>query len=166
MISKLPPLRGHPIRILFRKQLFTPAGVAVHAASAIRDRRILLEEPLLADEGALGRVLIHEIFHFAWVRQSNATRRAWEQRLAEELRAGARGELGWSSELRKRALAASEMESRTRRWREYACESFCDTAAWLLSGTRSAESTLAARWRNRRRRWFSNFFPTGQRIAV
>jgi hypothetical protein len=75
--------------------------------------------------------------------------------LAAELRAGARGELGWSAEWRKRALAPADLAARTRRWREYCCESFCDTAAWLFAGLPGhSEFTLAGRWRERRRRWF------------
>jgi hypothetical protein len=41
-------------------------------------------------------------------------------------------------------------------WREYCCESFCDTAAWLYSGVQvHSEFTLAGRYRHRRRVWFA-----------
>jgi hypothetical protein len=44
---------------------------------------------------------------------------------------------------------------RTRRWREYCCESFCDTAAWLYSGMRRhPEFALAAQFSAPRRAWF------------
>ena len=69
----------------------------------------------------------------------------------------AKGELGWSAEWRKAKLTAADGERRSRRWREYCCESFCDTAAWLYSVTSShAEYTLAGRFRIARRRWFES----------
>ena len=75
------------------------------AATHIPRRRILLDAGLLrADPGEFERILVHEIFHFAWVRLSNQTRRSWEGVLAAELAARARGELGWSSEWRKNKL--------------------------------------------------------------
>jgi hypothetical protein len=102
------------------------------------------------------RIFIHELFHFVWVRLSNARRWSYEALLREEWLAGARGELGWSAEWRKRALGTGDPEARTRRWREYVCESFCDSAAWLLSGVRShPEYTLASRFSRRRRQWFT-----------
>ena len=55
-----------------------------------------------------------------------------------------------------------------RRWSEYACESFCDTAAWLYAGAgEHAEFTLAARWSEARRAWFAALearHPAGLRI--
>jgi hypothetical protein len=54
-------------------------------------------------------------------------------------------------------LGSDGVRYRTRRWREYCCESFCDTAAWMYSGVRShPEFTLAPRFRARRRLWFEN----------
>jgi len=101
------------------------------------------------------RIFVHELFHFVWLRAGNAKRRDWEAVLAGEIKARARGELGWSAEWRKQALDGRDAGTRTRRWREYCCESFCDTAAWLYSGTRRhAEFTLAARFRAARRAWF------------
>src|ERR1035441_9078694 len=59
------------------------------------------------------------------------------------MRAG--GELSVSAEWRKRALRAADIDGRTRRWREYCCESFCDTAAWLYSARELHEEfTLGA----------------------
>jgi len=66
-----------------------------------------------------------------------------------------RGELGWSAEWRKSKLTPLDRRERTRKWREYCCESFCDTAAWLYAGVRThAEFTLAAAGRAERREWF------------
>jgi hypothetical protein len=85
----------------------------------------------------------------------NASRRAFEELLAREWRSGARGELGWSAELRKGRLTVLDVRSRSRRWREYCCESFCDTAAWLYSGVRSHEEfTLERSFRPARRSYF------------
>ncbi len=49
---------------------------------------------------------------------------------------------------------------RTRPWREYCCESFCDTASWLHSGCDS-ENTLAAVRRRTRTAWFMANFAEG-----
>jgi hypothetical protein len=55
-----------------------------------------------------------------------------------------------------------------RQWSEYACESFCDTAAWAYAGAgEHAEFTLAARWSEARRAWFAALearHPAGLRI--
>jgi hypothetical protein len=52
-------------------------------------------------------------------------------------------------------LRPRDVKGRSKKWREYACESFCDTAAWLfMPGTRHAELTLHADGRKRRREWF------------
>ena len=37
---------------------------------------------------------------------------------------------------------ARDIAGRTRHWREYCCESFCDTAAWLYSGSNGTMSSL------------------------
>ena len=104
------------------------------------------------------RIFVHELFHFVWLRQGNAPRWSYEDLLRAEQRAGTRGELGWSAEWRKLALEPRDARARTRRWREYCCESFCDSAAWLYSGVkRHGEFTLSARARQRRRAWFAAF---------
>jgi hypothetical protein len=108
------------------------------------------------------RIFVHEVFHFVWLRSGNPRRISFEQLLCAERQAKARGELGWSSEWRKLKLAGNDSCARTRRWREYCCESFCDTAAWLYSGTaKHEEFTLAARFRSRRADWFRNAFGNG-----
>lgn len=128
-------------------------GEAVYAGSYIRRREVVLDASLLARRGKLARILMHELFHFIWVRLPNAFRRSWEAILSSEFRARARGELGWSAERRKRSLNKSDAALRTRRWREYACESFCDTGAWFTTDARG-EATLASTRRYLRRAWF------------
>ena len=155
----LPPLSGQAIRIEMRKSL----GPHL-AATSIPRRLILLDREVLARRGEFERILVHEIFHFAWVRLSNQSRREWEQLLASER---ARGELGWSAEWRKDKLQSSDQRARSPKWRRYACESFCDTAAWMFAGLRTHEEfTLAAAARRLRRRWFSQQFPASGPVAV
>ena len=74
--------------------------------------------------------------------------------LQAELREGARGEAGWSAEWRKRELIPGDAARRSRRWREYCCESFCDTAAYLETGS-ATEVTLAPGRLAARRLWFA-----------
>lgn len=103
-----------------------------------------------------------------WARLTNPERWSWEDLLRSEIREGVAGELGWSAEWRKAALRGPDIGNRTRRWREYVCESFCDTAAWLLAGVRRHdEFTLAVMARNARREWLSDLrrhHPSGLRI--
>ncbi len=151
LLPRLPPLAGEPIRIQTALHLRDRHGEA-HAGSFPRERRIVFERAL-AD---FPRIFVHELFHFAWLRKGNPARRSFEDLLQTECLAGVRGELGWSAEWRKLALRPPDIECRTRRWREYCCESFCDSAAWLYSGVpRHAEFTLGARARRGRRDWFA-----------
>ena len=162
----LPPLLGAPIRFEWAPALRTvggslrsggPHGKEVHAASFLRERRIVLDESLREDPAELSRILVHELFHFAWVRLSNDTRESWRQLLAHEFDRGARGELGWSAECRKLALRSSSTVTSGRAWSEYSCESFCDTGAWIhLGGREHAECTLAPRFREIRRGWLQS----------
>ncbi|MBV8732209.1 MAG: hypothetical protein JO336_20565 [Acidobacteriia bacterium] len=79
--------------------------------------------------------------------------------------AGARGELGWSAEWRKRELTEKDVQTRSRLWREYCCESFCDTAASIYSGKpEHKEFTLALRYRERRKTWFAWVAAQGFRL--
>lgn len=161
VLRKLPPLAGAPIGVRFRGSLWVrkgrladpPAGVEVHAAAFIRRRKIILEGALLGHPVELARILIHELFHFVWVRLGNAGRRSWELLIRSEVRRGAPGELGYSAQWRKDALRPRDWQARSRRWREYLCESFCDSAAWFFSRKAHEEFTLADVWRRRRRRW-------------
>ena len=135
-------------------------GQPVYAGSYIRKRKIVLDQELERKPHELARILTHELFHFAWVRLSNARRKSYDALVRRELRRGARGELGWSAESRKSVLPS---RPRPRKWRDYVCESFCDTAAWLYSGVRRhAEFTLAERHRQHRARWFRDTFRNGR----
>ena len=152
----IPPSDGRPIRIEFRAAVLDGSGAPAHAATYLRKRRMVIEESLMADPEDFARIFVHELFHFVWLRLGNAKRRSYERLMAEELRRGARGELGWSAEWRKRELMGRDRVRRTRRWREYCCESFCDTAAWLYAGVgRHPEFTLPAAACSNRRKWFT-----------
>ncbi len=165
----LPPLEGRPVRIRFLPALTAGScklysnrsyGQPVYAATYIRKRVIVLDQELERSSTEFSRILTHELFHFAWVRLGNPGRRAFESLLLEEWKQRARGELGWSAESRKsRVFLASPPSRDADKWRDYACESFCDTAAWLYSGVRRhSEFTLAPRHRARRARWFQATF--------
>jgi len=145
VLRRLPALTGEPIRILRRPGL-REGSRAVHAGSFLRDRRI--------EFNCSAREFGREVFHFVWLRLGNGRRLSYENLLQLECAARAHGELGWSAEWRKRALRSADWETRSRRWRQYCCESFCDSAAWLYSGVkRHEEFTLAGRFRRRRRDW-------------
>lgn len=131
------------------------AGTAVHAGSFLNRREIVLEERLLTDAPELVRILVHELFHFVWRRLDNGSREAWGKLLEQEIRAGVPGELGWSAEGRKGKLTAADAAAKNRRWREYICESFCDTAAWLYAARgQHDEFTLPVKARAKRSSWF------------
>jgi hypothetical protein len=139
-----------------------PQGQPVYAGSFIRKRQIVLDQELENQPKELARILVHELFHFAWVRLGNPARRSYEALLRAEWDRRARGELGWSAELRKRALKDGSVAD-VSSWRDYLCESFCDTAAWVYSGVRRhPEYTLAARHRNRRAEWFRSAYASGR----
>ncbi len=169
-ISRLAPLQGRIVRVRFLPSLTAdgrhlysnrPLGQPVFAGSFIRKREIILDLELKGQPRELARILVHELFHFAWVRLGNPARRSYEELLRSEGKQRARGELGWSAELRKNALSKSSSHH-DRLWRDYICESFCDTAAWLYSGVRRhPEFTLAGRHRNRRAEWFRDAFHLG-----
>ncbi len=128
-------------------------GTPVHAATFIRQRRIVLDAELLSSDDELGRILIHELFHFVWVRLANTVRRSFERLLAAQR--SARGELGWSAECRKLNLSGSDVRQRSRKWREYCCEAFCDTAAYIYARSRRhGEFTLPVAERRKRIAWF------------
>lgn len=130
------------------------AGSAVHAGSFLRERKIVLDSDLLVNAPELMRILTHELFHFVWRKLNNETRQAWDQLVRQQMETP--GELGWSAEWRKEALSTADPIGRTRRWREYLCESFCDSAAWYYSGNqRHREFTLPAKDRRARRQWFA-----------
>jgi len=158
----LPVFAGRPIRVQIRRSL------GPHLASTSIPRRvILLDAEVLARRGDFERILVHEMFHFVWVRLPNSTRHAWEQVLAAELDRNTPGELGWSAQWRKEKLARRDIRGRSPAWRRYACESFCDTAAWLYSNLRTHdEFTLPVRFRVPRRKWFQRAFPATLPIPI
>ena len=162
VLRRLPPVSGAPVRIQSAHALGgVPSGPrgAVHAGTFVRERRMAFN----CSRAEFPRIFVHELFHFIWARLGNPARHSYERLVKGEWQAGARGELGWSAEWRKRALAAGDVQSRSRRWREYCCESFCDTAAWLYSGaTRHDEFTLTAACRARRRAWFAQKIESGR----
>lgn len=171
-----PLIEGRPIAVEFAPRLRAHAGKLlagatrrgreVHAGTFLRKRRIVLDAALRDQASELARILVHELFHFVWLRLGNPKRRSFEELLRRELRERAAGELGWSAELLKIGLRRSDSAGRTRRWREYACESFCDTAAWLFSGAgRHDEFTLPSAQRRERRAWFQRSELT-RRISV
>jgi len=150
VLCRLPPITGDPVRIQRAPGLRDRRG-PVHAGSFLRERRIAFD----CTDGELPRIFVHELFHFVWLRAGNPVRRSFEELLRAERTGRARGELGWSAEWRKNALTEAAVRRRTGAWREYCCESFCDTAAWLYSGRRShSEFTLGGRCRKKRARWF------------
>jgi hypothetical protein len=150
------PFTGQPIEVRYRTNLLDTAGNAAHAATFIRDRLIVLDEELLSHPGEHGRILLHELLHFVWVRAGNTRRIGWEELLRKEWLARARGECGWSAEWRKHRLRAGDVDGRTRAWREYCCESFCDTGAWIFGG-RKREMTLGGSNCRRRQAWFTEY---------
>jgi hypothetical protein len=144
-------LSGDPIRVELRADLGR-----VHAGSDMRRRRMLLATELLRHPGELRRIFVHEAYHFVWVRLGNARRWEYERLISGEFEAHARGELGWSAESLKIQLTATDRRRRSRKWREYVCESFCDTAAWKYAGLRNHEEwTLALAFREKRARFFA-----------
>ena len=150
-LRRLPPLTGAPIRIEAAPGLRDRRG-PVHAGSFLRERRIAFD----CTAAEFPRIFVHELFHFVWLRLGNPRRRSFEDLLRNER---ASGELGWSAEWRRQALDPSDSALRSRHWREYCCESFCDTAAWLYSGlTEHPEFTLATACRTSRRLWFQKAF--------
>ena len=169
ILDRLPEFEGRPIRLGFLPSLRArrgrlhsgdrQPGTPVHAASFIRARRIVMDRALFDQASRLGRgeftrVLLHELFHFVWVRLGNPARDSFQRLIRHEMLARATGELGWSAESRKRIPLLKPSKSRL--WREYVCESFCDTGAWLYAGTKCHdEITLARRHRDRRAEWFA-----------
>jgi hypothetical protein len=161
LLGRLPSAAGAPLLLERVAELRDRHGAA-HAGSFLRERRIAIA----CTNAEFPRVFVHEWFHFVWLRAGNPLRRDFEALLAAERRAGARGELGWSAEWRRRALTEQEVSGRSRRWREYCCESFCDTAAWLYAGVAEhPEFTLAVRFRRRRQAWFAQKV-SGKQLSI
>jgi len=152
LARRLPECSGRAIRIERCPNLQDRRG-PVHAASFLRVRKMAFD----CTAAEFPRIFVHELFHFVWAHAGNPLRWSYEDMVRAEFDTGVRGELGWSAEWRKVALDRRDVRTRTRRWRDYCCESFCDTAAWMYSGTaRHAEFTLVSRRREARRRWFQS----------
>ena len=158
------PFYGSPIHLEFLPALTAHRGALlskggrgrpVYAASFLRERRVVLEDSLTRDPPRLRLIFTHEVLHFAWWRLGNTRRTDFGALLTEECAARPRGELGESSLVAKDAYLSGSGEGKPRLWRDYVCESFCDTGAWLFSGVEDHDSfQLAARWKSRRAAWF------------
>jgi hypothetical protein len=172
--SRAPDFDGAPIQVIVRPKLTahrgrllsgSHKGTPVHAGSFLRDRRIVLEYDLLRMPHRLDRIFLHEVFHFVWWRLGNRLRRSYEELLASEIRRGAKGELGWSAELCKLNVSRRDAATRSIAWRAYACESFCDTAAWHFGTVRRyAEMTLPEFFRRGRSGWMGETLPSKLRV--
>jgi hypothetical protein len=158
---------GAPVAIGYRTNLRDTAGNPAHASTSIRRREILLDPSLKKKLPQHRRIMLHEYFHFVWVRLGNPRRAAWETFLKSEWEAGVRGEAGWSAEWRKQNLSPKDVAARSRQWREYCCESFCDTAAlaYGIDADRS-EVTLSARRQEARAEWFAQTFRGRHTFAI
>ena len=191
--SRLPPLKLAAARQLnlVRKSVFInedPSSLDnrsrehTHAASFVPERYIVLDARLFRRRLELGRILYHELCHFVWPRLGNPKRRHYEALIQQEFQKGVRGELGYSSELRKTGLLARKNVSvprsaagrersfarrkrfaesrgssmRYREWLDYVCESFCDSGSFILLGgerrRRHSEYNLSQAARKRRLR--------------
>lgn len=129
------------------------------AASYIPERYIVLERALFRRRIELGRILYHELGHFLWPRLGHRRRRRFQESIRRELRERVRGELGYSAEVRKASLSAGRRpggsrQAHARQLRDYFCESFCDTGAYVLLGgarrVNHSEFTLSRAARERR----------------
>jgi hypothetical protein len=160
----MPPLRGERIHVSFRPSLTawrgkllskSLKGDAVWAGCFLRKRQIVLEEQMLRTPRVLERIFVHEVFHFVWSKLRPSLREAYQNLILSELQRGARGELGWSAESMKTKLTEEDRLTCSRRWKDYLCESFCDTAGWMFGARRHySEMTLAKTFRDGRRKWF------------
>lgn len=155
-----PLFQGHPVTVLNRRRLSDTYGNPADASTWIRNRLILLDTELAADQPKRHSILLHEYFHFVWVRLGNPKRFAWENFINAQDASPYLGEAGWSAQWRKQKLHPEDAESRSRRWREYCCESFCDTGARLYSSDKS-ENTLSALPLRKREQWFREVLGPG-----
>ena len=124
-----------------------------------RYRYVVLDAALFHRRVELGRILYHELCHFLWPRLGNPSREKFAALLVREFRQGIAGELGYSAEWRKAKLTAGVKGKRRkeflgRSWREYVCESFCDTGSFVLLDRERrrnhSEYTLSGMARDRR----------------
>src|SRR5450631_2160359 len=80
MVRFAPDLTAHRGKLLSRQD----AGQPVFAGSFLRKRGIVLDSALLRDRGERARILVHELFHFVWLRLGNPVRACWEGVLEAE----------------------------------------------------------------------------------
>jgi hypothetical protein len=163
VFDRMPELRGLPIRVRYRPRLTawrgqllskSHKGDAVYAGCFIRKRRIVLDASMLRTPRVLERIFVHEVFHFVWSKLDRATRQSWDALIRAEVRRGVSGELAWSAESMKNRVTPADMRQRTIRWKDYLCESFCDTAAWHFATVRRySENTLDPETKQARREW-------------
>jgi len=152
VLKGMPRMVGEVVLVERVRGLKDRRGV-VHGGAFLRERRIALD----CTRAEFPRIFVHEAAHFVWLRLGNAVRLLYEDLVRAETAGWVQGELGWSAEWRKLALKDGDVVRRSRRWREYCCESFCDTAAWLYSGIPGHEEfTLGQSGRRRRRAWFGS----------
>jgi hypothetical protein len=163
VFERMPDLRGEVIHVTFRPMLTayrgkllskSHKGDAVYAGSFLRKRRIVLEEQMLKTPRVLERIFVHEVFHFVWSKASKSLRESYEDLIAREVAKGRPGELGWSAECLKIKLTPGDRAERSRRWKDYLCESFCDSAGWYFgTARRYSEMTLDRESRRTRINW-------------
>ena len=117
---------------------------------------MVFEAGLLSNPAALRFIFVHELFHFVWVRLGNKKRDEYSRLLASEFANKARGELGESSAVKKAELRIRPALSRASKiWRDYVCESFCDSAACIFTdGPVHDGCKLGKGWTALRREWF------------
>jgi hypothetical protein len=145
-------IRFYPSLRVAGGKIVRRGGMEVYAAAMVKKRELFLDSSLLDHAPELIRIFAHEVFHFVWGRIGNETRRSWEALIRAERRRRMTGELGWSAQLYKNKLAIDS----GRVWRDYLCESFCDTAGWYFSGVQTHdEFTLPVTARRKRARWFA-----------
>jgi hypothetical protein len=164
VFDRMPELRGREIEVRYRPRLTawkgqllskSHKGDAVYAGCFLRKRQIVLDDGMLRTPRVLERIFVHEVFHFVWSRLGTPLRDSWHQLIESEVVRGARGDLGWSAESMKLSVSDEDRSTRSRRWKDYVCEAFCDTAGWYFgSANRYAEMTLGPEERSGRRAWF------------
>jgi hypothetical protein len=114
-------------------------GEEVFAASFLARREIVFDQTLLNHAPAFINIVAHEIYHFVWRRLPNPDRTAWASLLSREK---APLHTGLSSRLRFEAWRDRKSD---RRWKDYVCEAFCDSAA-ALTDPNSLISPQRRRW--------------------
>jgi hypothetical protein len=117
-------------------------GAEVFAASFIPRREIVFDSDLLGHAPDFVNIVAHEIYHFVWRRLANVERNNWSDLLAAEKRVS---HAGLSSRLRHEDWSVAKTP---RKWKDYVCEAFCDTAGALTNPN--------TRISPHRRRWFGN----------